>query len=272
MILILEGYSNSTRDALIEQFMQRNYELVINSLPMTLTELLEQAKTLKDNTVLVNYYITQQLQYSNTNPKAIITHRMVERILLSKKVVIGVSYSGDTKKDKILSALVSKSALPKFEFSDSIAGTIKDLVNTISGLQTLENFGSGIGSFKSDSVLLIGESVGNVHKSESKGEYPFASLYGTGFWLSELFEHYNFNENDFYWINAFQINGDKTDSSFINTLKPRLVIALGNKAHQWCIDNNILNTKVPHPSYWKRFNSALVHEYPLLQHIKHSYK
>jgi hypothetical protein len=54
--------------------------------------------------------------------------------------------------------------------------------------------------------------------------------------------------------------------NFIDILKPRLVIALGEHAAKWCELNKVHHERISHPQYWKRFNSKKI--YPLIDILK----
>lgn len=119
------------------------------------------------------------------------------------------------------------------------------------------NFGPGIGCFHEGNTLIVAEQAADLDKN-----YPLAGGGGCSLWLNRqltIFEH------DFYWINAKNSSGWE-DASFLSSLKPGRIIALGNVAKQWCENNNLKYEHTYHPQYWKRFRSK--ERYPLLDMLK----
>lgn len=264
MILILEGYYNCTRGSIISKLSEQNYKIIINDIPLSLTEMLEQAKSVTDNTVIVNSWIYQELTYGpNKDPKAKAVYHMIDRILLGKNAIIGLSYGQNTDINK-LEEIANFSNLNKFFFSDDTGASVENIISTMETYISTVNKGPGIGEYKEGVDLIIGEQVGNVHKSETKGEYPFASLYGIGYWLTNEFIKYEITERNKYWVNAIQTDGTQLDSAFIKELKPRRIIALGKEAMKWCDMKSLAYIPMPHPSYWKRFHYHK-EPYPLLE-------
>lgn len=122
--------------------------------------------------------------------------------------------------------------------------------------------GPGIGRWSSDSILLVGDRP----TRDNIGQLPFIHDKGCAPWLAHQMNRSNIDENMLYWINSANVNGTFTSGHFIEELNPRLVIALGDHASDWCNHRDIDHIRVPHPQYWRRFRSQ--QRYPLLGYLK----
>lgn len=123
----------------------------------------------------------------------------------------------------------------------------------------------GMGNFKKGNILIIGEQSAKppLHPI---GQDPFCGMKGSSYWINRELETYNVSEKKLFWINALNLDGSKVDIlKIIKLLKPSKVIALGNVAANLCKENNLVHIKIPHPAYWKRFNSKL--KYPLIEEL-----
>lgn len=112
-------------------------------------------------------------------------------------------------------------------------------------------------------IILVGESFAERKEHDPWYQWPFASFSNEGCsqWLTGMLETYDIRESDLLWFNADQ------DLSLIKEyyLQHRLVIALGSEAYKELSTWSIQARQVPHPQYWKRFES--VKPYPLLDLI-----
>lgn len=117
----------------------------------------------------------------------------------------------------------------------------------------------GLGRFAPRQVtLLVGEEMNSRHTldlpfvSESRG--------GSGPWLAEKLEEWKVPERKLYWVNAYYA-GACQRLTFLETLQPKAVIALGQVASLRLREASVRHTTVPHPQFWKRFHHY--EEYPL---------
>lgn len=133
------------------------------------------------------------------------------------------------------------------------------------------NRGPGIGRWAPEEVtLLVGERVGpRARSSDTWDRLPFVDLtnQGCSAWLAERLEEASVPESALYWVNALTRKGDPTSPRFLERLRPKRVVALGEVATQWCrLSGLTLFDEVPHPMYWKRFRFN--EPYPLLEVLK----
>lgn len=127
------------------------------------------------------------------------------------------------------------------------------------------NRGPGAGAFRPGAMLLIGERPGVARSGQLKHRLPFVSFDGGGCagWLAEQLESVSVPESALYWINAYDALGVPTSPAFLYALEPTHIVALGRDAERWCNANAVGDFYVvPHPQYWKRFQSR--RRYPLL--------
>lgn len=127
----------------------------------------------------------------------------------------------------------------------------------------LSNKGPGIGNWRPGEVVLI---IGDRPTEANKSQKPFIHPKGCAPWLAEQLELAHIPEEKLYWINAYSVDGEEADPSFIDKLNPKHIIALGKNASTWCNKNKINHSAIPHPQYWKRFRRN--EEYPLLSILK----
>jgi hypothetical protein len=132
------------------------------------------------------------------------------------------------------------------------------------------NPGVGIGNWNPGQVILI---IGDRHgpttqpyKTDVNLAFCDMAKVGSSYWLASQLEIANIQENQLYWINAFDQFEMPTNHKFMDVLKPKAVLALGDSAIKWCDKNNIKFEGFQHPQYHKRFhyNEA----YPLIQRLK----
>lgn len=122
----------------------------------------------------------------------------------------------------------------------------------------------GIGNFSRGNILLVGESPGPGSQGFNT---PFVGS-GSGQWLTRLLEEAEIDENDLYWINAYDGYGHPASQEFISALEPSKIIVLGGEARKWAAplqkSYNVIH--VHHPQYWLRFKGG--EEYPLLNLLR----
>lgn len=124
-----------------------------------------------------------------------------------------------------------------------------------------KNAGPGVGRFSSGVTLLVGE---QVSEATAAADFPFISDDPTGCtaWLSQRLEEWGVPESALYWVNALTARGTATaGGTWLALLAPKRVIALGAVAQQWCLEHSLPFEAIPHPQYWRRFNSS--QPYPL---------
>lgn len=131
------------------------------------------------------------------------------------------------------------------------------------------NLGQGGGAFKPGEVVLL---VGDKPNMKGHGAetiiVPFINFNGIGCseWLAEQLEAAGVRESQLYWINAANARGEETDAAFIERLRPRAVVALGNAGAAWCEKHNVAHVKMPHPQHHKRFFHSS--SYPAIRYLK----
>lgn len=118
------------------------------------------------------------------------------------------------------------------------------------------NGGPGVGLFKAGNVLLVGDRPSN-RWGEQRPNWPFvsASSVGCSRWLSTKLLEARIPESELYWINAYSYNGKPLgEATWLSSLAPRLIVALGKEAGGWCKMRGIDHVSAYHPQYWKRFH------------------
>lgn len=138
---------------------------------------------------------------------------------------------------------------------------LNDLAMLVAKAEVLmyPNKGPGIGHFRPGNVLLVGE------QSNTPGlglDLPFVHWDGCSPWLAEQLTHGGIDEQDLYWVNSKNLQGDLLCPDFLEDLSPVVVVALGEDAARWCDLTGIPHVQVPHPQYWKRFRAP--DPYPLI--------
>lgn len=131
-------------------------------------------------------------------------------------------------------------------------------------LEAAPNTGPGIGAFATGSILLIGDRPGGLG---GRWHLPFVSLTAGGCseWLAEQLEEYDIHERALYWVNASD-GVQTTRADFVDALKPRAVVALGDAAARWCTNvARVPFVQVDHPQHWKRFHHS--ESYPLIKEL-----
>ena len=114
-------------------------------------------------------------------------------------------------------------------------------------------------------ILIIGEQAANPEKDSH--QEPFCSDKGCSGWLNDQLDAADVPEEYLFWVNALNNDGTEIDiATLVENLKPKAVIALGNKAKQLCEKNSLSADFVYHPQYWKRFKNK--EPYPLIALIK----
>jgi hypothetical protein len=101
-------------------------------------------------------------------------------------------------------------------------------------------------------VLFVGEQIGNT-----LGDYvdlPFMATTGSSGYLNKAIAEAGFDEKEIALTNAYTAAGKPRP-----IIQADVVIALGAKAAEECLRQNITCRVVPHPQFWKRFH---YHEFP----------
>ena len=139
-----------------------------------------------------------------------------------------------------------------------------DRIRATGERHVLARFDNCAGHFGTNDVVLVGESPGGV--SPLQKTYPFCGLNGSSRWINNLLDSEKISEADLFWVNAYDGYGGSNDPLLVKNCLAATVIALGNKASEWCDENGVEHLKTYHPQYWKRFRST--ERYPLLDLIK----
>lgn len=161
------------------------------------------------------------------------------------------------------------SYLPTIHFS-FVVDTVSVVIEQIMAQVPDVNLGPGIGDFSKGSILLVGEKQGDREETEVyPPELVFVTSRGDScaWWLAEQMDDAGLPERGLYWINARTPDGRLEDPYFLDLLKPRKVIALGQEAERWVVEYAGLNhyIRVPHPQHWRRFHHY--QEYPLIREL-----
>ena len=142
--------------------------------------------------------------------------------------------------------------LPIFVFNYEI-DSYRELLKNISKVNYVLNKFDGIGIFKENNILLVGEKFNDKSSFTRNNNLPFINDKGCSLWLAELFCKNDIDETGLYWVNCINYDNNFIHANFIKLLRPSLIVALGAKASIWCYDNNLKHVKVYHPQYQKRF-------------------
>ena len=156
------------------------------------------------------------------------------------------------------------SAFDKEELEGFSIQRICDRIRATCERNVLYRFNNCAGHFADSDVVLVGESPGGV--SPLQKTYPFCGLNGSSKWLNNLLDAEKISESDLFWVNAYDLYGKSNDPLLVKNCLSTTVIALGNKAADWCDKNGVVCLKTYHPQYWKRFRAN--ESYPLIDLIK----
>lgn len=214
-------------------------------------------------------------------------HRMLDRILLGLGAVLVYCTTDEADmlkkwkqrnaegKELVTDSGVYQELFQEYEFHfgtqsiewhtyDYRYSTPDDLLETVNA-SYVENKGPGIGLWAPGEVtLLVGQQI--ARPANGKHDWPFVGISSSSFWLSSLLEEWKVQERSLYWINALAADGSDIDSDFLDELRPRQIIALGDIAADWCLRAGHRPHEVPHPSFWKRFKYG--QPYPLKGYLK----
>lgn len=128
----------------------------------------------------------------------------------------------------------------------------------------VENKGPGIGRWApGESILLVGEQI--ARPNITLVDWPFTGVSASSYWLTEQLLNWRVPERRLYWVNAVRPGGVELDADFLEKLQPSKVIALGERASDWCYGAGVRPIEVPHPAFWKRFKYGV--PYPLKEHL-----
>lgn len=164
--------------------------------------------------------------------------------------------------DRALNAKAGAETLPTIRYDFTRPPPIERLVDRL--LDRPLNFGPGLGRFAPTSACLVGERPGGFG---GHWHLPFVSLSESGCsaWLATELERAAIPEARLYWVNASDGFAELDPRLFEYVGAPKKVIALGDAAAAWCL-GRVEHVTVPHPQYWKRFQSKRA--YPLLKELK----
>ena len=184
-------------------------------------------------------------------------HRIGEEYLTSEALL--------TKVYEIYGSLASRAAYGDHRTTALPMVTYDYESETIGDLRTKLEEARRVAYRPSTQALLVGD------RPNSRTEtIPFAGLAqgGCSAWLAEQLETAGIGEERLSWINAYTVDDAKVSSSFIATLRPVEILALGGKAGRWCQENHLKYRAAPHPQFWKRFHHREV--YPLIKELQHA--
>lgn len=214
--------------------------------------------------------------------------RMLERLALSQNIstviclppidIVVDQFAKGTREEYVSSTrLIEKIHSAYADYADrprtrtlvyDYTGERLDAFSTFEGLYEALNYfsirknnGPGIGNWLPEAVTLLVGDRPNLNNNNGDPFVDFTHGNGCAVWLAKELENYGVPESRLYWINAKDVDNKTTDPSFIDDLRPIKVIAFGNEAYNWCAIHGISASKVPHPTFWKRFNTTT--QYPL---------
>jgi hypothetical protein len=127
--------------------------------------------------------------------------------------------------------------------------------------QTKPPFGAG--AFITINILLIGEQAAKPDRG--RDQMPFCSEQGCSGWINHELDKAGIPEEFCFWLNALNNDGSVVDfKQIVDKLHPIAVFVLGNIAKREFSKAlpNHQYVHVPHPQYWKRFQSGK--PYPLI--------
>jgi hypothetical protein len=155
--------------------------------------------------------------------------------------------------------------------SDLVEWTIQLRINQINDQPNTKHCPYGIGKvYGDDIIMIIGEvsadptSITHIHKCWTNPEKNKASYF--------LHDALNYTDNPFqyYLTNAkkswFTFENEFFLEAEISHLQPKKIIVLGNEAERMVkqFQPDLKYTKIPHPSYVRRFNKMTPREYSKL--------
>lgn len=212
--------------------------------------------------------------------------RMLERLALSRQAVVimclpdvercveayrsrkGTEY---LEKEELVRRVHAGYELWLFEGSGSVPAvwydyeetTWEELEDSVLLLRPNPNHGPGVGHwFPGRVTVLVGGQTQPHH-----GTLPFVGDSGSSPWLAEQLEEVGVPEHQLYWVNNRRPDDSEEDPRFLDSLRPRRVVALSRDAEHWLRRHGIDHEVVPHPQYWKLFRH---HEpYPLKEVLSH---
>lgn len=260
-----------------------------------LIETILETNALPTNTVWDRLHVGERVYgpiYRDNDRLGDVGHRLVDRYLLSRRGVLIVALPpkdivitefeqrknqemfgrGDDWQEKLeeqwfrFAAAISASYLPTVKW-DHTQGNTVELRELVFGMRPPANPGPGVGDPTPGGILLIGEQGNkNGRLPFEKLRLPFVHRRGCSGWLATQMNEADIDERGLYWINALQEDDQHTDPSFLDQLKPRLVIALGGIARIWCQVHKIAHKHVAHPQHHKRFHHN--DPYPLIELLR----
>lgn len=115
---------------------------------------------------------------------------------------------------------------------------------------------AGVGSLH-PKVLFIGDRV-NPHVSKARAALPFVPVgrQSCGAYLMRVLYHAGLCPRDVHIHNALTPTGQPYDLRLVDFLKPRVVVALGDVAHEAVCGLKYPVTKLPHPQFLRRFHTG----------------
>lgn len=133
-------------------------------------------------------------------------------------------------------------------------------------LSCWQNKGPGGGAWGPRQILIVCEAPHESHHSLVKFRLPYFSLHGNGAssWLADQLELAGVGEGELYWCHAFDSKGGATASWFVQDMKPKAIIAIGERADLWCARANFAAYRVPRPNDWMKYEGAN-EPYPLIE-------
>lgn len=171
----------------------------------------------------------------------------------------------------------SYARLPSMTYDFERDGPPDEFAKLLDESTSTLNSGPGIGAWRPGEVtLLVGEAPGI--DGGPRWHLPFVSLSrgGCSAWLADKLNvkwsspRPAVHERELYWVNAYRDaeHRDETNPEFVERLRPRGVVALGDVAARWCDRYHLDFVAVPHPQYWKRFHQKAKRPYPLVKEIR----
>lgn len=98
--------------------------------------------------------------------------------------------------------------------------------------------GPGAGAYRAGQILLIGSRPNSAKSGSVKHRLPFVSLddYGCSLWLAGHLEEHGIQEDEIYWINSEDSEGNPTSEIFLERLQPKIIVAFDD-ATRWVPDD-----------------------------------
>lgn len=74
--------------------------------------------------------------------------------------------------------------------------------------------------------------------------------------MARRFEAIGVQERELYWVQPHGSNGNRTSARFVKQLRPRITLAVGGGACEWCDEANVSHVELPDPLHWEEYGEG----------------